>query len=161
MLGQSLSRCYSSTLHYCCTIQSISYCLRAAPQFTATQKRTSPSKPLPHETSPSNRFEQKIHTPSKMSAAHSSLLQTAIQNLQISQQAKDRDDSRSSKDFNSPQSDLNDLPSEDEGEGDEFVNVGQGTRPPTRPTSPKPKKVALRPDSSRLSDADDSIDPVS
>jgi hypothetical protein len=96
-----------------------------------------------------------------MSAAHSSLLQTAIQNLQISQQAKDRDDSRSSKDFNSPQSDLNDLPSEDEGEGDEFVNVGQGTRPPTRPTSPKPKRMALRPDSSRLSDTDDSIDPVS
>jgi hypothetical protein len=97
-----------------------------------------------------------------MATAHSSLLQTAIQNLQISQQAKDRDrDSHSSKDFNSPLSDQLDLPSEDESEADEIVNVGQGTRPPTRPASPKPRKVALRAESSRLSDADDSVDPVS
>jgi len=97
-----------------------------------------------------------------MSAAHSSLLQTAIQNLQISQQAKDRDrDTSSSIDFASPRSDLLDLDSEDEGEGDEMVNVGQGTRPPTRPASPKPKKVALRQESSRLSDNEDTIDPVS
>jgi hypothetical protein len=93
-----------------------------------------------------------------MSAAHSSLLQTAIQNLQISQQAKDRD-SHSSHDFSSPKSDLLDLDSEDE--GDEIVNVGQGTRPPTRPGSPKPHKIALRQGSSKLSDSDDTVDPVS
>jgi hypothetical protein len=94
-----------------------------------------------------------------MAAAHSSLLQTAIQNLQISQQAKDRDrDTASSVDFDSPKSDFLDLDSEDE--GDEFVNVGQGTRPPTRPASPKPKKAVLRQGSSRLSDGDDTIDPV-
>jgi hypothetical protein len=94
-----------------------------------------------------------------MSTAHSSLLQTAIQNLQISQQAKDRDrDTASSVDFSSPRSDNLDLDSEDE---DEMVNVGQGTRPPTRPASPKPKKVALKQGSSRLSDSEDTIDPVS
>jgi len=94
-----------------------------------------------------------------MAAAHSSLLQTAIQNLQISQQAKERDrDTASSVDFASPRSDLLDLDSEDE---DEIVNVGQGTRPPTRPASPKPKKMGLRQASSRLSDSDDTIDPVS
>jgi len=42
-----------------------------------------------------------------------------------------------------------------------MVNVGQGTRPPTRPASPKPKKVALRQGSSRLSDSEDTVDPVS
>jgi len=42
-----------------------------------------------------------------------------------------------------------------------MVNVGQGTRPPTRPASPKPKKVALKQGSSRLSDSEDTIDPVS
>lgn len=42
-----------------------------------------------------------------------------------------------------------------------MVNVGQGTRPPTRPASPKPKKAALRQSSSRLSDSEDTIDPVS
>jgi len=95
----------------------------------------------------------------KMAAAHSSLLQTAIQNLQISQQAKERDrDTASSVDFASPRSDLLDLDSEDE---DEIVNVGQGTRPPTRPASPKPKKMGLRQASSRLSDSEDTIDPVS
>jgi hypothetical protein len=94
-----------------------------------------------------------------MSTAHSSLLQTAIQNLQISQQAKDRDrDTASSVDFSSPRSDNLDLESEDE---DEMVNVGQGTRPPTRPASPKPKKAALKQGSSRLSDSEDTIDPVS
>lgn len=94
-----------------------------------------------------------------MAAAHSSLLQTAIQNLQISQQAKERDrDTASSVDYTSPRSDLLDLDSEDE---DEIVNVGQGTRPPTRPASPKPKKMGLRQASSRLSDSEDTIDPVS
>lgn len=97
-----------------------------------------------------------------MSAANSSLLQTAIQNLQISQQAKDRDrDAASSVDFSSFRSDFLDLDSEDDGEGDEMVDVGQGTRPPTRPASPKPKRVASKQGSSRLLDSEDTIDPVS
>jgi len=107
----------------------------------------------------SNNTPNPDDTSSKMAAAHSSLLQTAIQNLQISQQAKERDrDTASSVDFASPRSDLLDLDSEDE---DEIVNVGQGTRPPTRPASPKPKKMGLRQASSRLSDSEDTIDPVS
>lgn len=92
--------------------------------------------------------------------SHSSLLQTAIQNLHISQQAKERQ-TRTSSDFGSPQSDQLELESEDD-EGDEYVNVGQGTRPPTRPASPKPKKLGLR-EISKLSDSggDSSTDPVS
>lgn len=94
-----------------------------------------------------------------MSTTHSSLLQTAIQNLHVSQQAKDRQ-ARTSSDYGSPQSDRLELESEDE-EGDEFVNVGQGTRPPTRPASPKPKKLGLR-EVSRLSESDGetSTDPL-
>lgn len=97
----------------------------------------------------------------KMSGNHSSLLQTAIQNLQISQQAKDRDrPTRTSSDFGSPQSENLEL-SASEDEGDEIVNVGQGTRPPTRPGSPGPKKLGLR-DTSRLSTGESSsTDPVS
>ena len=96
-----------------------------------------------------------------MSGNHSSLLQTAIQNLQISQQAKDRDrPTRTSSDFGSPQSEHLEL-SASEDEGDEIVNVGQGTRPPTRPGSPGPRKLGLR-DVSRLSSGESSsTDPVS
>lgn len=97
----------------------------------------------------------------RMSGNHSSLLQTAIQNLQISQQAKDRDrPQRTSSDFGSPQSENLELSaSEDEGD-EELVNVGQGTRPPTRPGSPGPRKLGLR-DVSRLSAGESSTDPVS
>lgn len=97
---------------------------------------------------------------SEMSNNHSSLLQTAIQNLQISQQAKDRDrPHRTSSDFGSPQSENLEL-SASEDEGDEFVNVGKGTRPPTRPGSPGLRKLGLR-DVSKLSSGESSTDPVS